>query len=78
MKENSDHKLFDPGTRKSTKLDFTSNPSNDLLDPSYRIGQSLEENTVGLGDVDKINAAELMSSVNTLTNPYNKKTKLDL
>ena len=78
MKENSAPNLVDPVSRKSGQMNFIYNQLNDLNIPSYRSNQTLKANTnIGV-DADKINAAELMSVANTLTNPYNKKQKIDL
>ena len=41
-------------------------------------GKESNENNIKGKDAGKINAPELMSDINTLTNPYNVKIKIDL
>ena len=65
---------FEPSGQENILHNLSSHLKLPLY-PSTR--RSVVTKSVG-SDADKINATELMSDINTLTNPYNRKRRIDL
>ena len=76
LKENRSSRLQNSGGQIFLgQKNFMDNQSTDL---NLDILRSEEKKNTIRDDADKIDASELMSNINTLTNPYNKKTKIEL
>ena len=84
MNKNIHSRLISLSAQKQKEVE-SSGQNNILYNLSSHLSLPLhttayrEEDNKSIGkDADKINATELLSDINTLTNPFNQKKRIDL
>ena len=84
MNKNIHSRLISLSAQKQKEVE-SSGQNNILYNLSSHLSLPLhttvnrEEDNKSIGkDADKINATELLSDINTLTNPFNQKRRIDL